>query len=120
VDESTSSVDNVEHLFLRNLPPGQYALEVSSVTTDETFAIAWEAQLGTGPVLTISRSGSSCTLTMTHLDPFKTYTVEASENLGSWSTVTTLRTADTNASTTAEWSELSGAPSRFYRLAWTP
>ena len=120
VDECTSSADNVEHLFRRNLPPGQYALEVTSTAADETFAIAWEAQLGSGPALTISRSGDICTLGLSQLDPFKTYTIEASPNLSSWSAADTVRTADTSASTTATWSETAGGDLRFYRLVWAP
>ncbi|MBL9142585.1 MAG: hypothetical protein JNM99_02785 [Verrucomicrobiaceae bacterium] len=118
VDESTSSVDNVEHIFRRNLPPGRYALEVTSTTADETFAIAWEAQLGSGPAVTVSKAGGTCTLSMNQLDPFKTYTIEASPDLVSWNPIATIRTADTTASTSAQWSEPAGGESRFYRLAW--
>ena len=35
INESTSSIDNVEHVFLRNLPAGQYALEVNADTNNE-------------------------------------------------------------------------------------
>lgn len=120
VDDSTSTVDNVEHLFRRNLPPGRYALEVTSATANDTFAIAWEAQLGSGPAVTVSKSGGTCMLSMTQLDPFKTYTIEASPNLSSWSPATTIRTVETSASTTAQWAETSAGESRFYRLSWTP
>lgn len=120
VDESLSGVDNVEHLFRRNLPAGRYVLEVTSTTADEDFAIAWEAQLGAGPAVTISKAGGTCTLSMTQLDPFKTYTIQTSPNLTAWSNASPLRTADTSASTTAQWSETAGPESRFYRLSWTP
>jgi hypothetical protein len=44
---STSMVDNVEHLFLKNLPPGRYDLQVQKnpgirVSADETYALAFE------------------------------------------------------------------------------
>lgn len=120
VDESISVADNVEHIFRRNLPPGRYALEVTSTTAGEAFAIAWEAQLGSGPAVTISKSGGTCTLSMNQLDPFKTYTIEASPDLVSWNPVTTIRTADTSASTSAQRSESVGGGSQFYRLSWTP
>ncbi len=42
VDQSISSLDNVEHIFLRNLVGGRYVFEV---TTDSSwdYAIAWDA-----------------------------------------------------------------------------
>jgi hypothetical protein len=48
---STSLVDNVEHIFVSNLPQGRYDLQVwkaggipgvSIVSTSETYALAWE------------------------------------------------------------------------------
>jgi hypothetical protein len=51
VAESISGVDNVEHLYVRNLPPGRYNLQVlkyggtlanGRVTNDEKYALAWE------------------------------------------------------------------------------
>jgi hypothetical protein len=44
---STSLVDNVEHIFVPQLPPGRYDLQVlkkggTTVTTNETYALAWE------------------------------------------------------------------------------
>jgi hypothetical protein len=44
---STSLVDNVEHIFVPRLPPGRYDLQVlknggATVTTNETYALAWE------------------------------------------------------------------------------
>ncbi len=43
VDVSRSAVDNVEHIFARELPRGRYTIEVS---TDRawTYALAWDAQ----------------------------------------------------------------------------
>lgn len=46
VASSTSLVDNVEHLWLPQLPPGRYDLQVlkaggATVTPSETYALAW-------------------------------------------------------------------------------
>ena len=49
LDQSISALDNVEHLFQRNLPAGQYALEVSSNTDSVTYGLAWQVQPGAGP-----------------------------------------------------------------------
>jgi hypothetical protein len=40
VDQSISSVDNVEHIFASSLGPGRYTLQVSSNLTHD-YAIAW-------------------------------------------------------------------------------
>jgi hypothetical protein len=47
VASSTSRVDNVEHIFIANLPPGRYDLQVlknggATVSPDETYALAFE------------------------------------------------------------------------------
>ena len=44
---STSLVDNVEHIFVPKLPQGRYNLQIfksggATVTTNETYALAWE------------------------------------------------------------------------------
>ena len=124
IDRSNSGVDNVEHLFLRNLPPGQYLLEVSSDTNDHAYALAWEAQLGSGPVLSPRRNAEGDVfIDCSGLDPFVTYTVETSETLGStsWSSADTFRTADTSPSTSYVWPDraTSYPGARFYRLRWT-
>jgi hypothetical protein len=120
VTESISSIDNVEHLFLRNLPPGDYALEVSSGTNNVTYGIAWEVQTGTGPQLSLTRNGSQNTLSLSQLDPLQTYTVEVSTNMTSWAPATTIRTADTTPATSATWQETVSTSVKFYRLSWAP
>jgi hypothetical protein len=120
VDESISAVDNVEHLFLRHLPPGEYALEVSAGTPNVTYGIAWEVQTNSGPQLTAQRDGSQITLSLAQLDPLETYMIESCTNLENWQPVTTIRTADTTPATTATWQETTGAEMKFYRLNWTP
>ena len=121
IDQSVSAVDNVEHLYLRNLPGGQYMLEVSSDTNAHDYAIAWEAQIGSGPSLAVRRDAfGSIHLDLDHLDPFVTYTIEQSDTLTSWGPATTVRTADTVPATTHTWQDASAPPSgRFYRLKWT-
>ena len=73
VDESISSVDNVEHLFGATLPAGRYALEVTANQTGIAYGLAWnsvssisiaattpeasESGLVAG-VFTVTRSGS--------------------------------------------------------------
>ncbi len=62
---STSLVDNVEHLYATNLAQGRYDLQVwkaggFSVSTAETYALAWEF---VSPPLNIATCGTNITLT---------------------------------------------------------
>lgn len=122
IDKSNSGVDNVEHLFKRNLPPGQYMLEISSDTNNYSYALAWEAQIGRGPVMVPRRDGGNVFIDITGLDPFVTYTVEKSETLasGAWSSAGTFRTADVAASTSYTWPDTVTPylATLFYRLRW--
>lgn len=124
IDQSDSTLDNVEHIWLRNLPSGQYMLEVSSDTNDHNYALAWEARIGSGPSLSPRRdAGGNVLIDFSGLDPFVNYTVEASQTLepASWTSVGSFRTADTTPSTSHAWMD-AGTPypgARFYRLKWT-
>ena len=65
VASSTSSVDNVQHIFVPQLPPGRYDLQVlkqggSTVSAAETYALAFEFF---SMPLSLSQSGSSTVLT---------------------------------------------------------
>ena len=73
VDQSISSVDNIEHLYETILPPGRYALEVTGTQNNINFGIAWTtvsnvsiaatspdaAESGPAPgTFTVTRSGN--------------------------------------------------------------
>ena len=120
VDASLSVVDNVEHLFLRNLLPGDYVLEVSSDAANTSYGIAWEVQTGTGPQLRVQRSGSQITLDLSQLDPLETYAVEKGTDLTSWQPLTSVRTADSTPATTATTQDTAGMTPTFYRLSGVP
>jgi len=45
IDQSVSSVDNVEHLYFQGLQAGRYALSVSSDTLDSSYGLAWNTDL---------------------------------------------------------------------------
>jgi len=122
IGSSTSTVDNVEHLHLYNLPPGQYLLEVTATANNRDYALAWEACLGEGPKLTVTTmTASSISFSASTLDPFVTYTLESSPDLTTWTTEHTFRTADTAPAFQSNWQDTSPAPGKqFYRLRWTP
>lgn len=125
LDQSLSVVDNVEHLFLRNLPAGQYLIEVTADTDGVAYGLAWEADLQLGPALhvtTVPAPAATTTVECQGLDPFTTYTIESSANLGQWDAVHSFRTADTAPSFNHTWSDPNASsltPPRFYRLRWT-
>jgi len=52
IDSSVSTVDNVQHLYEPDLPPGQYALEVTANTTGVAYGLAWYSI----PTVTIAAS----------------------------------------------------------------
>ncbi|MBL9133609.1 MAG: hypothetical protein JNG86_20535 [Verrucomicrobiaceae bacterium] len=124
ISSSTSSVDNLEHIHLYHLPPGQYVLEVTTNTNGRDYALAWEARIGEGPVLaTTSATAGSISFAATSLDPFVTYVIESSPDLaaGTWTTEHTFRTADTTPAFQYNWQDTTPAPDKqFYRLRWTP
>lgn len=118
---STSSVDNVEHLFCYNLPPGQYVLVVTANSSSRSYGLAWDAQLGSGPALTATITGGQLQLSASSLDPRVSYTIESSPNLvNPWTTEQTFRTADTTPAFTYTWQPSQTSSSYFYRLRWTP
>jgi hypothetical protein len=65
VSVSTSRVDNVEHLYLPQLPAGHYDLQVlknggtNQVSTDEAYALAWEF---VAPTIQLTRIGTNSNL----------------------------------------------------------
>ena len=66
VTNSVSAVDNVQHIYIPSLPRGQYDLQVvkygspsQSVTTNETYALAFQFYPVSPPMLTVGRSGGS-------------------------------------------------------------
>jgi hypothetical protein len=118
---STSTVDNVEHLFCYNLPPGQYMLVVTANATGRSYGLAWDAQLGNGPAVVPRVSGGQVFLDVSSLDPRASYTLESSPDLlNPWTTEQTFRTADTTPSFTCTFQPTQTAGSYFYRLRWTP
>lgn len=50
VDSSESTVDNVEHIYQPALPPGRYALRVTSPQNSVEYGLAWYSQ----PTITIA------------------------------------------------------------------
>ncbi|MFC4995294.1 hypothetical protein [Rubritalea tangerina] len=116
---SDSPYDNLEHIWLENLAPGNYTLEVNMPTgNDTTFALAWRVDLKTNapPQLTINQSGDY-QIQFSQLSPNHTYRIERSNNLIDWFTLTT---SQSDAQGSLLYSEPSPLPSsqNFYRLRY--
>jgi hypothetical protein len=69
VTNSVSAVDNVQHIYVPSLPPGQYDLQVvkygsqtNSVTPSETYALAFQFYPVSPPLLCLSLSGASAVI----------------------------------------------------------
>jgi len=122
ISTSSSSLDNVQHVFQCNLPPGQYLLEVTANSGGRNYGLAWDAQIGSGPVLTPRITGGQLFLDASNIDPQISYTIESSPDLANpWTGEQTFRTADTTPSFTFTWNgPTSLAGKFFYRLRWTP
>ena len=86
---STSRVDNVEHLYLPQLPAGRYDLQVvknggtNLVSADEAYALVWEF---VAPTLQLTRTGTNGVLNWPAYPAG--FLVETRTNLlaGSWQT----------------------------------
>ncbi|OYW74725.1 MAG: hypothetical protein B7Z37_16440 [Verrucomicrobia bacterium 12-59-8] len=118
---SASTVDNVEHLFCYNLPPGQYMLVVTTSTNGRNYGLAWDAQIGNGPALSAKITAGQLQLDASGLDPQLSYIIESSPDLLSpWTTEQTFRTADITPAFTHNWQTSQPASRYFYRLRWTP
>lgn len=116
---STSLVDNVEHVFVPQLAQGRYDLQVwkaggSTITTSETYALAWEFF---STVLSASKSGTNISISWpVYPDGF---VLQAATNLASpaaWSTNNPAPVV-TNSQNVVLMNATNG--SQFYRL-WRP
>ena len=91
LDESDSVVDNVEHIYRRNLPAGSYRLTVSrsdAVTDAIDYGLAWQAQLGNGPHTFTGESANTLPeITVTNIFKDRPYIIERSLDLDTWTEV---------------------------------
>jgi len=120
LDSSTSTVDNVEMIYVHNLREGRYALKVSSDTATN-YAIAWQSRLALIPecrVITLTNNGVVLSSTVTADMP---YGIQASTNLmdkTNWVYIAT-NTSATNIMTYID-SAATNIPVRFYRFIPDP
>jgi len=118
-DSSDSAVDNIEHVNLRGLRAGTYTLTVST-DIDVEFGIAWRAETGTLPNLTMSAGVSADALdfNFTDLAIGKEYILNTSNDLLVWSPAHTFTATATTDSHTLPAGL--AAVRTFYKLTWNP
>ncbi|QQL45787.1 hypothetical protein [Sulfuriroseicoccus oceanibius] len=125
IDRCQSPVDNVQHIFRRNLEPGDYLIEVPEVsytlrrrTRGFEYALAWRAELGAGPQQSTT-AGQPGTINFSNLDPAAGYTVERSTSLESpsWTTVGSLPAGERFSATFTD--PAPPTDRAFYRIRWT-
>jgi hypothetical protein len=125
---STSKVDNVEHIYVPQLPPGRYDLQVwkaggiapvNIISAAEPYALAWNFVLPptNPPVLNIAKSGTNVVLSWPILP--NGFVVQAATNLNpsiTWSTNNLPAPAYTNGQNYL-WLNATNA-AQFFRLLW--
>lgn len=118
-DSSDSTIDNIEHVYLRKLPAGTYTL---TVTTDVAvdFALAWRADAGAPSEFSMTKGAAAkqVDFDFSGLAAGKSYTLENSDDCVTWIPYLTF----TASSDTHSHSDVSGyaATRTFYRLVWDP
>jgi hypothetical protein len=120
VDLSTSQVDNVEHIYSRDLRAGQYALKVSTDAA-VNYALAWFSRTAKIPEIRSVEIISNSIAIASEVTSNIAYAVQASTNLldvGGWSPVST-NTSSSNIMIYVD-SDSTNYFRRFYRLIPDP
>ncbi|MDB6069461.1 MAG: fibronectin [Verrucomicrobiales bacterium] len=117
VDQSLSPIENLEHVYQKNLPSGTWRLRLSlAAGTSAPAALAWRLESAPHrPGIAISRSGTVDSLTFSGLLAGQAYVIQSSETLASWTNETTF----TANPATFVWTTTASMARRFYRLAAT-
>ena len=111
---STSTLDNVEHIYHTTLGPGTYTIAVSNADSSEDYGLAWRMHLrGANP---LCYEATTTGLELTNLIAGVTYDIEESTDLINWTTSDTI----TPSSDTLTWTDPTptASPRQFYRLSY--
>jgi len=124
VASSTSAVDNVEHVYMTNLPPSRYDIQVvknggatKRITSSETYAVAFE--FGPPEEARIANMLDQAGRFQANVvgEPNQAYVVQRSIDLVSWSPVVTNKTSAEGA---FSFTDTGTSPQRFYRTKLAP
>ncbi len=121
-DESQSEVDNVEHIYYRNLPAGSYTLKATLEDFSQGtvyFGLAWRTELGGGAVSEIALDGGLPEIMVSNVFKGKEHKIRRSVDLISWADVHTFTPTSWD---DYSWTDLTVDPGmdspRFYRTEW--
>lgn len=119
LEESLSTLENVEHVYRRNLPSGTYRLRLSLASGSNVnvpAALAWRlTPVPHRPGITLTRVAGQDQLDFTALLPGQSYLIQSSPDLTVWNP----GQAFTATASTFSWSTPGTLTQRFYRLAAT-
>jgi hypothetical protein len=120
LDASTGTLDNVQHIYQRHLPAGQYAIEVVASNAADC-ALAWCGAVARVPgIAAVTKTDGSFGFRI-DVTPGVPYSVEATSNLTGAVNWTPLMT---NTTATDVWDFVDAAatnlPQRFYRVIPDP
>jgi hypothetical protein len=117
LDESLSSLENVEHIYQTGLRSGTYRLRLSLANgSNVPAAVAWRLQpVPHRPGILLSQTATHDVLSLTGLLPGQAYLIQSSAGLSGWNPVQ----AFTATGTTFSWTGVKQSGRRFYRLAAT-
>ena len=121
-DESQSEVDNVEHIYYRNLPAGSYTLKATLEDFSQGtvyFGLAWRTELGGGAVSEIALDGGLPEIMVSNVFKGKEHKIRRSVDLINWADVHTFTPTSWD---DYSWTDLTVDPGmdspRFYRTEW--
>lgn len=124
LDQSDSAVDNVEHIYQRNLPAGTYRITVSRADTENAaidYGLAWEAQLGDGPRTRTAASAANLPeITVTQIFKDHPHVIERSLDLQTWTLVHSFTPTTWDDYVWEDPSGFSVGTEAFYRSGFTP
>lgn len=117
IDSSISTLYNMEHVWKRDLPAGNYRLRVSrnaAAGTTQDFTIAWRLSTAPhNPAPQMQSSGGNLNFTFPGLIPGQPYSFQSSPDFAAWTDIHNF----TAASSTEMWATVKPPASRlFYRL----
>jgi len=118
---SDSAADNVEHVYLQNLFPGEYTITVQTDIASP-YAIAWDSWVFDQPQVAIGSidpGAGSVSLILENLISGETYTLEYSGDLEAWVPLYSV-TASSESEPFVHTAIPLGSTAGFYRITWTP
>lgn len=110
ISQSDSPIDNNEHIWQSELPPGDYTIEVNSADTAITgYCMAWRTEIT--PRHDANNTGSG--VSYSSMIPSYSYRLQSSENLTDWSPILDFTSSSTG---TFDFTDPAPSEQRFYRL----